>query len=67
MEETITRAAGASHGQEMTPAEMERTIRSIDRRPRQRDTFYRTVAEERYRASFAAAAGAQPEEVASAP
>jgi FO synthase len=66
MEETITRAAGASHGQEMTPAEMERTIRSIDRRPRQRDTFYRTVAEERYRASFAAAAGAQPEEVASA-
>jgi 2-iminoacetate synthase ThiH len=46
---------------------MERTIRSIDRRPRQRDTFYRTVAEERYRASFAAAAGAQPEEVASAP
>ncbi|MFL6822486.1 MAG: 5-amino-6-(D-ribitylamino)uracil--L-tyrosine 4-hydroxyphenyl transferase CofH [Xanthobacteraceae bacterium] len=67
MEETITRAAGASHGQEMTPAEMERAIRSIDRRPRQRDTFYRTVAEERYRASFAAAAGAQPEEVASAP
>ncbi|HEY6604354.1 MAG TPA: 5-amino-6-(D-ribitylamino)uracil--L-tyrosine 4-hydroxyphenyl transferase CofH, partial [Xanthobacteraceae bacterium] len=67
MEETITRAAGASHGQEMTPAEMERTIRSIDRRPRQRDTFYRTVAEERYRASFAAAAGAQPEKVASAP
>jgi FO synthase len=67
MEETITRAAGASHGQEMTPAEMERTIRSIDRRPRQRDTFYRTVADERYRASFAAAAGAQPEEVASAP
>jgi FO synthase len=69
MEETITRAAGASHGQEMTPAEMEHTIRSIGRRPRQRDTLYRTVAEERYRASFAAAraAGAQPKEVASAP
>jgi FO synthase len=67
MDETITRAAGASHGQEMTPAEMERTIRSLGRRPRQRDTLYRTVAEERYRASFAAAAGAQPEEVASAP
>jgi FO synthase len=69
MEETITRAAGASHGQEMTPAAMERTIRSIGRRPRQRDTLYRTVAEERYRASFAAAgaAGAQPKEVASAP
>jgi FO synthase len=69
MEETITRAAGASHGQEMTPAEMERTIRSIGRTPRQRDTLYRTAAEERYRASFAAAcaAGAQPKEVASAP
>ncbi|HYY37541.1 MAG TPA: 5-amino-6-(D-ribitylamino)uracil--L-tyrosine 4-hydroxyphenyl transferase CofH [Xanthobacteraceae bacterium] len=67
MEETITRAAGASHGQEMTPAEMERTIRSLGRRPRQRDTLYRTVAEERYRAAFAAAAGAQPKEVASAP
>ena len=69
MEETITRAAGASHGQEMTPAEMERTIRSIGRRARQRDTLYRTVAEERYRASFAAAcaAGAQPKEVASVP
>jgi FO synthase len=67
MDETITRAAGASHGQEMTPAEMERTIRSLGRRPRQRDTLYRTVAEERYRASFAAPAGAQPEELISAP
>lgn len=69
MEETITRAAGASHGQEMTPAEMERTIRSIGRRPRQRDTLYRTVAEDRYRAAFAGApaACAQREEIASAP
>src|SRR5262245_28277692 len=67
MDETITRAAGACHGQEMTPAEMERTICSLGRTPRQRDTLYRTVAEERYRASFAAAAGAQPEELASAP
>jgi FO synthase len=67
MDETITRAAGASHGQEMTPVEMERTIRSLGRRPRQRDTLYRTVAEERYRASFAVPAGAQPEELVSAP
>jgi len=68
MEETITRAAGAVHGQEITPAEMERIIRSVGRRPRQRDTLYRPVAEERYRTSFAAAraAGAQLEEVASA-
>jgi FO synthase len=51
----------------MTPAEMEGTIRSLGRRPRQRDTLYRTVAEERYRASFAAPTGAQPEELVSAP
>ena len=31
MDETITRSAGASHGQEMTPAEMERIIRSLGR------------------------------------
>jgi FO synthase len=54
MDETITRSAGASHGQEMTPVEMERTIRSLGRLPRQRDTLYRAVPEERYRASFGA-------------
>jgi FO synthase len=54
MDETITRAAGASHGHEMTPVEMERTIRSLGRLPRQRDTLYRAVPEERYRASFGA-------------
>jgi FO synthase len=52
MDETITRSAGASHGSEMTPAEMERIIRSLGRLPRQRDTLYRTAAQERYRASF---------------
>jgi hypothetical protein len=36
----------------MTPAEMERIIRSLGRLPRQRDTLYRTAAQERYRASF---------------
>ena len=68
MDETITRSAGASHGTEMTPAEMERVIRSLGRLPRQRDTLYRTAAQERYRASFDAAhaAGAQPEEAAPA-
>jgi FO synthase len=66
MDETITRSAGATHGQEMAPAEMERIIRSLGRIPRQRDTLYRTVPRERYRASFAARPGAQSHAVASA-
>ena len=33
MDETITRSAGAVHGQEMTPARMEAIIRSIGRIP----------------------------------
>jgi FO synthase len=57
MDETITRSAGASHGQEMTPVEMERIIRSLGRVPRQRDTLYRAVPQERYRASFGAVRG----------
>jgi len=52
MEETITRSAGAVHGQEMTPEEMERIIRSIGRTPRQRNTVYGNVPDERYQASF---------------
>jgi FO synthase len=52
MDETITRSAGATHGQEMPPAMMESTIRSIDRVPRQRSTLYAEVSGERYRASF---------------
>jgi FO synthase len=57
MEETITRSAGAVHGQEMTPAMMESIIRQIGRMPRQRDTTYRDVTEERYRTSFYEAQG----------
>jgi FO synthase len=52
MDETITRSAGAMHGQEMTPEEMERTIRSLGRTPRQRNTVYGDVSAERYQASF---------------
>lgn len=52
MDETITRSAGAVHGQEMTPDAMERIIRSIGRVPRQRNTVYGDVSDERYRASF---------------
>jgi FO synthase len=40
MDESISRSAGASHGQEMTSQEMERLIRSCGRTPRQRTTLY---------------------------
>ena len=42
MNESISRAAGAAHGQEMTPAAMEELICSVGRRPRQRTTLYTT-------------------------
>jgi FO synthase len=60
MDESITRAAGASHGQEMTPAEMEAVIRSSGRKPRQRNTLYETAPDDRYLASFAAAPSRVP-------
>ncbi len=56
MEESITRSAGASHGQEMTPTDMEAVISSLGRTPRQRNTLYESAAQDRYRASFAAEA-----------
>jgi FO synthase len=65
MDETITRSAGAAHGQEMTPAAMEAIIRSVGRLPRQRDTLYSEVSDERYRASFSAS-GVSVSAVASA-
>src|SRR5260370_38218862 len=40
MNESITRAAGAVHGQEMPPENMEALIRSWGRDPRQRPTLY---------------------------
>jgi FO synthase len=40
MNESISRAAGASHGQEVTPELMRETIRSIARVPAQRTTTY---------------------------
>lgn len=43
MNESISRAAGARHGQEITPAEMVRIIRAAERRPVQRSTLYQTV------------------------
>ncbi|MEN3976002.1 5-amino-6-(D-ribitylamino)uracil--L-tyrosine 4-hydroxyphenyl transferase CofH [Emcibacter sp. SYSU 3D8] len=55
MNETITRAAGASHGQEMEPYRMEDIIRGNARLPRQRSTPYGDVPDERVRVSFQAA------------
>ncbi|MDB5976856.1 MAG: synthase 2 [Nevskia sp.] len=43
MNESISRAAGAAHGQELPPLEMERLIRAIGRQPAQRTTLYRAV------------------------
>ncbi|MBI2766567.1 MAG: 5-amino-6-(D-ribitylamino)uracil--L-tyrosine 4-hydroxyphenyl transferase CofH [Chloroflexi bacterium] len=40
MNESITRAAGTQHGQELPPATMDEIIRSIGRVPRQRSTAY---------------------------
>ncbi|MDQ3507177.1 MAG: 5-amino-6-(D-ribitylamino)uracil--L-tyrosine 4-hydroxyphenyl transferase CofH [Actinomycetota bacterium] len=40
MNESISRAAGASHGQEMLPGDLERAIREIGRTPRRRTTLY---------------------------
>ena len=56
MDESISRSAGASHGQEMTPQEMERIIASAGRTPRQRTTLYGDAAVALRERSFAAAA-----------
>ena len=55
MNETITRSAGATHGQETSPQQMESRIRDAGRLPRQRTTGYGPVARERARCAFAAA------------
>jgi len=44
MNENISRAAGASHGQELTTDDMEGLVRSIGRIPRKRTTLYGTSA-----------------------
>jgi FO synthase len=55
MNESITRAAGAVHGEEMPPAEMEELIRAIGRKPIQRTTLYGAVSDSRRNMSFNAA------------
>ena len=60
MNESISRAAGASHGQEMPPERMESAIRAIGRKPRQRTTLYGTPDPQRTLASFGAPPLAEP-------
>ena len=60
MNESISRSAGAQHGQEFPPEAMEALIRSAGRVPRQRTTLYADVPLERRLASFGAAPLAEP-------
>ncbi len=60
MNESISRAAGADHGQEFPPEAMEDAIRAIGRTPRQRTTLYGEPAPDRIAASFGAAPLEEP-------
>jgi FO synthase len=60
MNETISRSAGASHGQEMGVREMEQTLREMGRVPKQRTTAYGTPSEERRAAGRAVNAPLEP-------
>jgi FO synthase len=55
MDETISRAAGASHGGEMTPQRLETIALCVGRTPRQRTTLYADAPAERRARAFAAA------------
>jgi FO synthase len=52
MNESITRAAGAMHGQEICAADLERLIRQQGRSPKQRSTLYGSVTTERRNATI---------------
>jgi FO synthase len=60
MNESISRAAGATHGQEMPPELMEAAIRKIGRVPRQRTTLYGGPDPDRVASSFGAPPLADP-------
>jgi FO synthase len=60
MNESISRAAGAAWGQELSPEQMEALIRSAGRVPRQRTTLYGDPDPGRVAASFAAPVLAEP-------
>ncbi len=52
MDESITRSAGAEHGQEMTPETMEQLLTGIGRPIRQRTTLYGEADQSRRLSSF---------------
>jgi FO synthase len=60
MNESISRSAGAQHGQELAPEGMEELIRAAGRIPRQRTTLYDDVPADRRLASFDTAPLAEP-------
>ncbi len=55
MNESISRAAGTQHGQELPPEQMQEIIAAIGRRAEQRDTLYRPALPERVAAAESAA------------
>lgn len=54
MNESITRAAGATHGQETSPTHIRALISSLGRRPAQRTTQYTEASSERINAGLTA-------------
>jgi FO synthase len=60
MNESISRAAGAEHGQELPPERMEAAIRVLGRTPRQRTTLYGEAQPSQVRRSFGAPPLAEP-------
>ena len=47
MNESISRAAGSIHGQELSPRRIEQVVNSLQRIPQQRTTLYGTVSDDR--------------------
>ena len=60
MNESISRAAGAAHGQEMPPESMEALIEELRRTAVQRTTLYGAVPQDRTSASFGALPLSEP-------
>jgi FO synthase len=60
MNESISRAAGAAHGQELAPEAMEAAIHALGRTPRQRTTLYDDAPSEQRERSYGAAPLAEP-------
>ena len=56
MNESISRAAGTQHGQELPPGRMDALIGALGRKPQHRTTLYETVPEARCERSYQAPA-----------